>query len=384
MERITGVTVDEDLHGTGKDGFQEGTPGLAPATIVTQKWLNEVQEEIVTTLERSGLPVEAQSFLYEAIEATAGLRAIGVAIASHQSRTAPASVNYARVAYGEGVFVATNDGATSPHTSSDGGATWTSRSVTPLSDVCYAQGRFLAVGAAAALVTSENGTSYTARTPAGAYSDTFYCCVANGSVFVAAGENGEIQTSADGTTGWTHRTPAASFTGTWFGAAVTSSGRFVLVGFSSPDVIAIQTSDNNGVTWTARTPSDLNGAAYGVAVGEPVTGEVIMIAVGLASGSGPSLIMRSVDLGVTWSTIPAPSTDQDGYADVRYDPFSNVFVAVGLNGQIAISRDGTQWKGLSRLSNLSSFNGVAFGDETCVLTGNTSVLRQSLAFPWED
>jgi hypothetical protein len=384
MERITGTTVDVDLHGPGKDGFQDGTPGVTPATVVSEKWLNEVQEEIITTIERSGIPVDANLFLYEAIEETAGLRSIGVAIASHQSRTAPAAVDYQKIAYGEGLFVATCTGATSPHTSPDG-VTWTARSAAALYDVCYAQGRFLCVGPSGGIVTSEDGvSSYTARTPAGGYADAFYCCVANGSVFLAAGENGEIQTSANGTSGWTHRTPAAAFAGVWFGAAVTFSGRFVLVGIASPDVITIQTSDDLGVTWTSRTPSEANGGVYSVAVGEPITGEVIMVAVGLASGAGPSLIMRSVDLGVSWENVSVPSSHDEGYSDVKYDANSNVFVAVGLSGQIAISRDGARWRGIGRASSSPFFNGVAFGDGTCVIGGNASALRQSLAFPWED
>ena len=387
MDRITGATVDPDLYGAGKDGFREGSPGVSPATIVTKEWLNSLQEEICTVIERSGgtLAVGSNDQLYDAIIETSGLRAIGVAIASHASRTAPASVNYRKVAYGaaDAIFVATNDGASSPHTSPDG-VTWTSRSVTALNDVCYAQGRFLCVGPSAALVTSENGTSYTARTVGGGFAGTFYCCAGSSSVFIAAGTNGEIQTSADGTSGWTHRTAASGFTGTWYGACYTRAQIFVLVGFSAPDVIAIQTSSDNGVTWVSRTPSDLNGGVYDVARGLDI--EDVWIAVGLSVASGPNLIMRSVDDGVTWTTITAPAGHTDGYAAVEYYDAGHIFVAVGVNGKIAVSRDGSEgtWRDISRASFTSLLNGLAFGDGTCVLAGNSSALRQSLAFPWNE
>ena len=55
MERITGPTVDEDLHGSGKDGFTEGNQSTEAPTIVTSNWLNGVQEEIITTIEAAGL-----------------------------------------------------------------------------------------------------------------------------------------------------------------------------------------------------------------------------------------------------------------------------------------------------------------------------------------
>jgi hypothetical protein len=382
MDRITGATVEPDLHGAGKDGFREGSPGASPATIVTQEWLNDVQEEICTVIERGGISLAFNTHdqLYRGIVEASGLRAAGVAIASHVSRSAPTAVNYRKIAYGEGVFVAANDGASSPHTSSDG-VTWTNRSITALNDVCYgsASSRFLGVGPAAALVTSENGTSYTARTPAGGYSDTFYCCATNGTVYVAAGENGEIQSSSGGTSGWTHRTADSSFAGTWFGATY-GNGVFVLVGFSAPDVIEIQTS-TDGTTWNSQVSSETNGGVYDVAYGGGV-----FVVVGLASGAGPSLIMRSVDNGVTWENVDAPNDHATGYAAVAYDGTHQLFVAVGVTGGIAISRDGSQgsWRDLSRASFTPTLNGVAFGDGTCVIAGNSSALRQSLAFPWRE
>lgn len=56
MERIAGDDVAEDLFGAGKDGFTAGSPGIAAATVLTEKFLNELQEELVAGLiEHAGL-----------------------------------------------------------------------------------------------------------------------------------------------------------------------------------------------------------------------------------------------------------------------------------------------------------------------------------------
>lgn len=387
MQRITGDSVDPDLHGNGKDGFREGSPGITSPTLVTQEWLNAHQEEAARLVEKAIVQLNPASNeqMHEAVEKMASLMAYGAAVSSHVSRTAPAAVNYTGVAFAEGVFVATSDGASCPHTSIDGGVTWVSRSVTALNDVCHGStsSRFLGVGPAGALVTSEDGlATWTARTPAGAYADTFECCATDGTMFLAAGENGEIQTSANGTTGWTQRTPAGGFNGTWFGAAYGYGGRWMLVGIDNVDEIHVQYSTNSGVTWTARTPSELNGGVYGVAFGGEL--EDVWIAVGLESGIGPSLIMRSVDDGLTWENITAPNGHETGYSSVYWDGENFLFIAVGADGGIAISRDGSEgsWRDLSRPSYTPTLNGVVVGDKTCVLVGNTSALRQSLVLPW--
>lgn len=54
MERVTGPTVDTDLHGTGKDGFTEGNPPVPPATIVTDDVTNAWQEELARAVELGG------------------------------------------------------------------------------------------------------------------------------------------------------------------------------------------------------------------------------------------------------------------------------------------------------------------------------------------
>lgn len=70
MQRITGDDVAEDLFGAGKDGFTDGSPGIEAATVVTDKWLNEVQEELLSVIEGAGLAPSTSAQLRAAIMAT--------------------------------------------------------------------------------------------------------------------------------------------------------------------------------------------------------------------------------------------------------------------------------------------------------------------------
>jgi len=52
MQRIQGATVEQDLYGAGKPGFQEGDPAAQiPATVVSAAFLNALQEEIARAVE---------------------------------------------------------------------------------------------------------------------------------------------------------------------------------------------------------------------------------------------------------------------------------------------------------------------------------------------
>lgn len=59
MERIIHFTADPDANGVGLAGFQDRVPGISPATVVTEKWLNEVQEEQALAIEGSGQTLAA-------------------------------------------------------------------------------------------------------------------------------------------------------------------------------------------------------------------------------------------------------------------------------------------------------------------------------------
>ena len=55
MKRIDTATAESDTHGTGKDGFTDGDPGITPRTIVDEDWCNGVQEEALGPVEALGI-----------------------------------------------------------------------------------------------------------------------------------------------------------------------------------------------------------------------------------------------------------------------------------------------------------------------------------------
>ena len=55
MHRIDHPTRAADLHGAGKDGYTEGSPGVTAATVVTADAANALQEEIANAIEDRGI-----------------------------------------------------------------------------------------------------------------------------------------------------------------------------------------------------------------------------------------------------------------------------------------------------------------------------------------
>lgn len=56
MERINTSNKAVDLFGAGKDGFQDGNPGLGVfATFLSAAWFNAMQEEIANVIEGAGI-----------------------------------------------------------------------------------------------------------------------------------------------------------------------------------------------------------------------------------------------------------------------------------------------------------------------------------------
>lgn len=112
-----------------------------------------------------------------------------------------------------------------------------------------------------------------------------------------------------------------------------ATGRVVIVGGNTSAVI--QTSDDDGDTWTTRLADSatdrLNAVAYSgselVAVGDTVSGDPI--------------IYRSTDNGVTWASV-ANSIGKT-LNGITWDSTNSVFIAVGNNGTIVTSTDGTSW-----------------------------------------
>jgi photosystem II stability/assembly factor-like uncharacterized protein len=241
------------------------------------------------------------------------------------------------------------------------GATWTAGTApaTDFNGVGYASittcltnalptGIFAAVGPNAALATSTDGVTFTARTPpAGFTTDlnavaTFTTSINvptnPGIKIVAVGAGGASITSADGVT-WT---PGAAFNAAAANlrAVAALAGTFIAVGDAGT---AINSAD--GITWTTHTS---NTAANLQGIG--CSGDRC-----IAVGDGGTIV-RTTDAGTTWTALPITGTP--ALKRIAYGNFNNnlgttnvsinTFVAVGDAGTALCSIDGgTTWTAIT-------------------------------------
>lgn len=363
MHRIDHVTKSADLHGVGKDGFTEGDPvgGVAP-TVVTDDWLNAVQEEIAAAVE-SGYTLSKPSNrqLAQMLE----LMALGTWQSTDIERDGTAAD------LGEGAitvpggfqqtdtearYIFAGDGATAGISGlwvSQTGEEWQIVDVDPPSTVEAAAVKPDSVAANSVLVLGSNGMiltndgdiytgGFTARTAGGGYAGTFRAGAWSGSLWCIVGSGGGIQTSPDGIT-WTARTPAGGYTGVFIAVGY-GNGTFVAVG----DAGEIQTSAD-GITWTSRANNLTGVQRHGSVVYSAELGR--WVAVG---GAGP-IIEYSDDNGASWTEA---TFNQDGVPS-GLDLFSSVvwtgrcFVAalgdIAVTPQIPVlyySFDGITWQQL--------------------------------------
>jgi len=135
-------------------------------------------------------------------------------------------------------------------------ATWTDRGTAAaitgqFAKICYGNGLFVAVGdnaGAPIIATSVNGTSgWTSRTPASGTTQPLRAVCWNGTVFVATADNGEIQTSPDGIT-WTKRRDSTFTTQDLLGVASDNDGNLVATAYDGNGGRIIYSIDN-GITW---------------------------------------------------------------------------------------------------------------------------------------
>jgi hypothetical protein len=221
-------------------------------------------------------------------------------------------------------------------------------------------GIFVAVGPNAAIASSTDGRSFTARSaPAGFTADlnavaAFTASLNNPSApntkIVAVGAGGSTLVSSDGVA-WTEGVAFNAASPSW--RAITTFGAtFVAVG----DGGAIATS-SDGVAWTARTS---NTAA-------DLTGIACSSDRCIAVGAGGTAV-RSTDAGATWSAATiagAPALRKIAYGNFNNNQGAtsvsiNTFVAVGDGGTVAISTDGGATWTTATVAGAGNFAGIGY------------------------
>lgn len=279
---------------------------------------------------------------------------VGPAIAQEtwQPRTSGVTVPLWSVAHGDGQWVAVGEQGTIL-TSTDG-ATWTPRTsgfpTRWLVGVGYGTpngtGLWVAVGESGLILTSPDAVTWTARRTAGTRINAV--TYGNGS-FVAADDAGSTYYSLDGIT----------WNGSFFGARSTfvrglvyGAPHFVTTGLSG----IVTTYDGVSSTLRVSGAPQLQGVAYGRRLY-------------LATGGANTYTSRDA---INWNQQPATTTV--GVQGAAF--FNNQFVAVGNNGGIATTFDGSAWT--ERTSGtVQTLLAVAAAPDSVVAVGFGGTILQS-------
>lgn len=230
-----------------------------------------------------------------------------------------------------------------------------------LYSVAYGNGVFVAVGANL-LMTSEDGLTWTSRTPPN--SNTWYWVIYDGGQFVAVANNGSdrVMTSPDGINWTTHSADA----GTWLSVAY---GNGLYVATSNNGSTNIMTSPD-GATWTPQSVSgQLNAIVYG-------GGKFVIV-------ETDGTVLTSTD-GLSWTTSSSvlPSSG-NSWNSVAYGNSTYLALSGGGVGsspdRAGTSANATSWDGhtIGAVTWRKAVYGGASGSQVFVALGQSSSLYTS-------
>lgn len=237
--------------------------------------------------------------------------------------------------------------------------------------------RFVIVGNAA-VATSPDGLTWTARTASWTGQAAGIVWAAALSLFVLVTNSGEVETSPDGIT-WTSQTPAAA--NTWTGLAwAPELGGGLLVAVGTSGVSRVMTSPD-GITWTGHT------AASALAWSAVAWSASLGLLVAVAAQSGATSAMSSPD-GTTW-TSRTPSNATKAWFSITWSATVGKFVAVGTAGAIMYSSNGTSWTSIADIAGAANaLTGVFWAAEEsryiAVLYNTTRIFWSIDALTWAE
>jgi photosystem II stability/assembly factor-like uncharacterized protein len=194
--------------------------------------------------------------------------------------------------------------------------------------------------------------------------------IKHGGKYIAAGSNGKMATSTDGTT-WTAVTDSTFGTSNIYaiGYGMKAGGGYTLVAAGSNGKMATSTDD--GVTWTAVTTTTFGtDPIYGIAYG----GNGKFVAVGSMTNGK---MAYSSDDGTTWTAVTDSTFGTSGINKIVN--FNNKFIAASFAGKMAYSSDGVTWTPVANTI-LSSFIGITYDNNklvtmTVVVEGETILVK---------
>lgn len=285
------------------------------------------------------------------------------------------SNDFLSAAYGHGLFVAVGSLGSIFISTNGYPGTWSESEINDpgnellgvtFQGVTYGNGLFVAVGtdnnAAPIGVVgySTDGETWNFSNYAGSsgFTSVTYGVVGGQARFVAVGLNGGIITSLDGTN-WTAATYAADTPSTNddLRAVICADDRFVAVG-----------DDDESFNWSGTGPWNQGGSAGGdgVAYGNDQ----------FVSVDGGGNIYDSPD-GINWTLTASTGTgDGTGLGAITYG--NGMFVAAGANGTIVISVNGTcKWTQIES-DTTSSLYGITYGNGTFLAVGFDGIALSSM------
>ncbi|MDB6126183.1 MAG: hypothetical protein JWM35_79 [Verrucomicrobia bacterium] len=265
----------------------------------------------------------------------------------------PTSQNLWGVCFGGGQFVAVGEGGTI--LTSPDGSTWTARNsgtAAWITGVTFANQLYVAVGDQGTIVTSPDAATWTRRAIGGPRLNGV--AYGNGR-FLAVGEQGTVQVSTDAVT-WT---PGNVGVNGWLRGIIYAEGKFLITGQSG----VFFTTTNGGAFTDAKFTAlgmeaiDFDDGYYTV-VGEPQ--------MFFSSTDQRSWVRRGLNL------------NRDSYLrGARV--FNNTSVVVGTNGLIAFSssRQAGAFAAVT-ISSTAQFNAIAASAVVAVTVGSSGTIYRSL------
>jgi hypothetical protein len=222
-------------------------------------------------------------------------------------------------------------------------------------------------------------------------------------MFVAVGSGGTILSSPDGTN-WTAR---PSGTNGWFGHITYGEGVFVIAGMTSPDGIhwterektggkfcngkflALGSGSSfyeslDGINWTFNPGAGYLGASFPDIVFQ--NGTYVIVGANLSPEFNPALLVEMILTshdGISWTQAYFDNSSYNMIEGITYA--NGYFVAVGSGGTIGtyaktyVSTDGNNWT-VTRINTPAlpgSLYNVIYGNSTFVAVGGQGLIIQS-------
>jgi len=239
---------------------------------------------------------------------------------------------------------------------------------TPMYDVQYGNGAFVAVGENLTIQSSNNAATWTSRYQNTSSNTSFYAVSYGNGIFFAVGGSSNIWTSTNNAVTWTQATtPNQDGLYTLRGAAY-GNGVYIAVGrFGYDRIRSYVLSSTDTITWTQRSwaTSNTDGALRGAAYGN-----------GVYVAVGDNNFVKSKN-GTTWTVATRDTAGPIGqFFDVAYG--NGLFVAVGTAG-IQTSSDGSTWtfRAVTPEKSVSYLFGVTYGDGVFMASGGMGTKHAS-------